>query len=94
VGAHFQAISATGAVLLWWTVPAARYPHRGKIWCLGASLSRLLPVIEINKDTDFFNDPSPALQSVASYLFSVLGVIGWLLGAVLVIAFSGLTQSS
>jgi hypothetical protein len=45
-------------------------------------------VIEINKDTDFFNDPSPALQSVASYLFSVLGVIGWLLGAVLVIAFS------
>jgi hypothetical protein len=95
VGAHFQAISATGAVLLRWTVPAARYPHRGKIWCLGASLSRLLPVIEINKElTDFFNDPSPALQRWQAILFSVLGVIGWLLGAVLVIAFSGLTQSS
>jgi hypothetical protein len=71
-------------------------PHRGKIWCLGASLSRLLPVIEINKEfTDFFNDPYRLrFNRWQAILFSVLGVIGWLLGAVLVIAFSGLTQSS
>jgi hypothetical protein len=30
----------------------------GFVWCFGASLSPLLPVIEINKEfTEFFNDP-------------------------------------
>jgi hypothetical protein len=44
-------------VLLWQTVPAAK--HHGPIWCFGASLARLLPVIEINKEfTEFFNDPN------------------------------------
>jgi hypothetical protein len=50
--------SLAGAALLWSTVPAARTEHRGPIWCFGASLTRLLPVIEINKEfTEFFNDP-------------------------------------
>jgi hypothetical protein len=50
-------ISLAGAVLLWTTVPIAK--QNGPIWCFGASLSRLLPVIEINKEfTDFFNDPN------------------------------------
>jgi hypothetical protein len=49
-------ISLAGAVLLWTTVPIAK--HNGHVWCFGASLSRLLPVIEINKEfADFFNDP-------------------------------------
>src|SRR2546429_340914 len=39
--------SLAGAALLWWTVPATRTKHRGKLWCFGASLARLLPVIEI-----------------------------------------------
>ena len=30
----------------------------GFVWCFGARLSPLLPVIEINKEfTEFFNDP-------------------------------------
>jgi hypothetical protein len=36
-------LSLAGAVLLWRTVPAAR--QHGFIWCFGASLSQLLPVI-------------------------------------------------
>jgi hypothetical protein len=53
-------------------------------------------VIEINKEfTDFFNDPDRLrLNQWQAILFSALGIIGWLLGAVLVVAFSSLTQSS
>ena len=41
-------ISLVGAALLWKTAPAAK--QHGKIWCVGASLARLLSVIEINKE--------------------------------------------
>jgi hypothetical protein len=77
--------SLAGAALLWWTVPAARKKHRGKLWCFGASLVRLLPVIEINKEyTEFFNDPErDRLDWWQSIVFAALGIVGWLLGAVL-----------
>jgi hypothetical protein len=49
-------ISLTGATPLWMAVPAAK--QQGPIWCFGASLARLLPVIEIDKEfTKFFDDP-------------------------------------
>jgi hypothetical protein len=88
--------SLAGAALLWWTVPAGHTEHRGMLWCFGASLARLLPVIEINKEfTEFFNDPERArLDWWQSILFSALGIVGWVLGAVLAVAVSGLTQSS
>ena len=59
-------------------------------------LSRLLPGIELNKEfADFFNDPYRVrLKFWPSMLFSALGVLGWLLAAVLIVAVSGLTQSS
>ena len=73
----------------------AREKPRGAVWCFGASLSRLLPGIELNKEfADFFNDPDRArLKFWPSMLFSPLGVLGWLLAAVLIVAVSGLTQS-
>jgi uncharacterized protein YjbI with pentapeptide repeats len=40
-------ISLAGAALLWMSVPAAK--QHGPIWCFGASLSRLLPVIEVHR---------------------------------------------
>jgi uncharacterized protein YjbI with pentapeptide repeats len=85
-------ISVLGGLYLWQCVPAAY--HHGPIWCFGASLSRLLPVIEINKEfTDFFNDPRRArLTSWQSFVFSVIGIVGWVLGAILIAAISGLTQ--
>jgi hypothetical protein len=66
------------------------------LWCFGASLSRLLPVIEINKEfTEFFNDPKrERLNWLQSVLFSAFAIVGWLLGAVLVAAVTGLTKSS
>lgn len=88
--------SLAGAALLWWTVPAARTKQRGPLWCFGAGLARLLPVIEVNKEfTEFFNDPErERLNWWQSILFSALGIVGFVLGAILIAAVSGLTQSS
>jgi uncharacterized protein YjbI with pentapeptide repeats len=85
-------ITALGAAYLWTSVEAAR--EQGRIWCIGASLARLLPVIEINKEfTDFFNDPKrERLTAWQSLVFSFIGLFGWLLGAILIAAVSGLTQ--
>jgi hypothetical protein len=83
-----------GAMLLWWTVPAAK--QNGAIWCFFASLAQLLPVTPINKElTEFFNDPErKRLKGWQIFVFSALGVIGLALGAILIVAVSGLTQSS
>jgi hypothetical protein len=88
------AISICGSFYLWKAVPAAR--KHGFLWCLGASLSRLLPVIELNKEfSDFFNDPERArLTSWQVFVFSTFSIIGFVLGAILVAAVSGLTQKS
>jgi hypothetical protein len=85
------AISAAGAVYLMKCVSTAR--KRGVIWCCGASFSRLLP-FELNKEfTDFFHDPKRTrLTGSQVFVFSAMGIIGWVLGAILIAAVSGLTQ--
>jgi uncharacterized protein YjbI with pentapeptide repeats len=85
-------ISLAGAFYLWTCVQAAR--EHGPMWCFGASLARLLPLIEINKEfSDFFDDPKRArLTAWQTFVFSCIGVAGWVLGAILVAAISGLTQ--
>ncbi|MGB7044821.1 MAG: hypothetical protein WBD65_07910, partial [Methylocella sp.] len=82
-------ISLAGAVLLWMKVPAAK--QHGPIWCFGASLARLLPVIEINKEfTAFFDDPKrERLTGWQSFIFSAMGMVGFVLGAILIAAVSG-----
>ena len=87
------ALAVLGALVLL-TAPAAR--RKGAVWCLGASLSRLLPVIELNPEfTEFFNDPErQRLRGWHLAFFAALGVLGALLGSVLVAALSGLTQQS
>jgi uncharacterized protein YjbI with pentapeptide repeats len=87
-------ISAAGALYLWTCVEAAR--AHGPIWCFGASFTRLLPMIEINKEfSDFFNDPERSrLTGEQSAVFSVIRIVGWVLGAILIGAISGLTQKA
>jgi hypothetical protein len=65
----------------------------GFLWCWGASLTRLLPVIEINKEfSDFFNDPDRKnLTARENVAFSLMGVFGWFLAAILIAAVSGIT---
>jgi uncharacterized protein YjbI with pentapeptide repeats len=83
-------ISFAGALYLRFLVPAGR--EHGLVWCYGASLSRLLPIIEINREfTDFFNDPErKRLTGRDSLIFSIIAMVGWLLGAILIAAVSGL----
>jgi hypothetical protein len=53
-------------------------------------------VIEINKEfTEFFNDPNrERLTGWQTFIFSVIGIVGFVLGAILLAAVSGLTQGS
>jgi len=53
-------------------------------------------VITINKElTEFFNDPERTrLKGWQVFLFSALGVVGLALGAILLVAVSGLTRNS
>lgn len=80
--------------LVLWLAPSAR--RKGGFWCVRASLSRLLPIIELNPEfTEFFNDPDrERLRGWQLIFFAALGILGALLGSVLVAAISGLTQAS
>ena len=85
-------ITAAGALYLWTSVELAR--AHGPVWCLGASFTRLLPAIEVNKEfADFFNDPErQRLTAWQSFVFSTIRIVGWVLGIILLAAVTGLTQ--
>jgi hypothetical protein len=89
-------IAFLGALYLRTSVQGVRDENHGLIWCFGASLSRLLPVIEINEDfKDFFKNPTRAmLTGLQNFVFSAMGIVGWVLAAILVAAVSGLTRNS
>ncbi len=61
------------------------------LWCFGAGLSCILPV---NKEfTAFFHGPDrPKFNWLQGTTFYGLRLVGWILGAALVAAVSGLTQ--
>jgi hypothetical protein len=48
-------------------------------------------VIEINKEfTEFFDDPKrERLTAWQTFIFSAMGIVGWALGAIVVVAISG-----
>ena len=65
-------------------------------WCIGCSLEKLLPIIELSREFgDFLNDPKrERLRSWQIAFFSGFALWGWVLGLLLVAAMSGLTQTS
>ena len=77
-----------------------RYAKPGNVksvgWRIGASLDRLLPIIELNKEFgDYFNDPHRTrLAAWQIGFFSMYALWGWVLGLLLIAAMSGLTQNS
>ena len=56
------------------------------IWCFGASLDQLSPVVELNKEfSDFFNDPHRQRLNYLQHLyFGMQALTGYLLGVALV----------
>lgn len=85
-------IAGAGAIYLWACVPEAK--KEGSLWCFGASLARLLPIVEINKDfADFFEKPHRhKMTGFQNTVFSIIGILGWVLGAILIAAISGMLQ--
>lgn len=97
-------LTLLGSVVLWYS-PYAR--SRGVLWRLGASLHRLLPIVELNKEfKDFFdnapptypgggppnfNRPRPNLNRFQVAFFSAIALAGWILSFFLLAAMSGLT---
>jgi uncharacterized protein YjbI with pentapeptide repeats len=69
--------------------------QKSPLWCFGASLSHLLPVVSLSPEfTDFFNDPKrQRLRAWQQVAFAILAVCGWALGLFVAAAFSGLTQT-
>jgi hypothetical protein len=99
-------LTVLGAVVLWHS-PYAR--SRGALWRLGASLHRLLPIVELNKEfKDFFDNAPPTypgappnfdrvppnLNRFQVAFFSWIALMGWILAFFLAAAMSGLTPKS
>jgi hypothetical protein len=74
--------------------PVAR--AKGWLWCGQAGLDRLLPIIQLSPEfEEFFRDSEKSqLNRWQVLFFSSTAIIGWLLGAFLAAALSGLTQGS
>ena len=89
-------LTTLGAAALHYS-PYAR--RRGVLWRFGASLHRLLPIVELNKEfKDFFDNPIPDrlndeplnLSGPLVVCFIGLALAGWVLGFILLAAMSGL----
>jgi hypothetical protein len=85
-----------GMIMLKFTVQGVSDENHGLIWCFGASLSRLLPVIDINEDIkDFYKNPMRNMfEPWQNFFFSLIGIVGWILAAILAAAVSGITHNS
>jgi hypothetical protein len=84
--------TAIGVGILWFS-SAAR--AKGLLWCFGASLDHLLPIVELNKEfTDFFDDPKrERLSGRQLAYFAVQALIGYVLASFVVAGLAGLTQA-
>lgn len=73
----------------------SREGPRHWIWYFGASLSRLLPIVEINKEfTDYFDDSKHKnLYPDQVVFFDIVAVFGFVLGGVVAAALAGLLQN-
>jgi hypothetical protein len=90
-------LTIAGATVLW-SSPVAR--SRGVLWMVGASLHRLLPLIDLYKGfKDFYENPVAKqtgerrnLNRTQVAFFAFLALAGWILASFLLAALGGLTQ--
>ena len=85
-------ISLLGVAILWCSADARR---KGVAWCFGASMNRLLPLVELNREfVDFFDDPDrERVNGWQVAYFSLHAIAGYVLGSFVVAGLAGLTQS-
>ncbi len=87
-------LAVVGAFVLKFWVRGVADAEHGPLWCFGASVNRLLPVLTLKKEfADFFDDPKlNKFTSWQDFLFTALAVLGWVLGAVVVAAVATITH--
>lgn len=83
-----------GVVVLWFAEEARA---KGLVWCFGASLDRLLPIIDLSAEfVRFFDDPDPDRRRLRGWqrvYFASHSVAGYILAAFVAAAVAGLTQA-
>ena len=87
--------SAVGALFLrFWANQGITAEGHGLIWCIGASVNRLLPVVTLKKEfAEFFDNPAlNKFTPLQDFSFTILGVLGWLLGVIVVAAIAAITH--
>jgi hypothetical protein len=65
-----------------------------RIWCVGACLERLLPIIELRKEFRDYFDSEQTLTGKQKVFFVIYSLWGWLVGLLFAAALSGLTQNT
>ena len=91
-------LTVLGAFILWFSPNARRH---GPLWIAGASLHRLLPIVELSKGfTKFFENSTTSeswrrnLHPFQEVYFALHALLGWALGLILLAAMAGLIQKS
>jgi hypothetical protein len=90
-------LSVLGAVLLrFWATKGVFAESHGFLWCLGASVNRLLPGVNLKKEfSDFFDDRKiNQFTPAQDFFFVILAALGWVLGAIVIAAFATITHGS
>lgn len=86
-------VTLLGMLVLAFARPDPARP-RGVLWCFGASLDHLLPIVELNKEfSDYFHDPERTrLRGWQLSYFALHALVGYALGFFLLAGLTGLTQ--
>ncbi len=87
-------LALVGAIVLKLWVKGVADAGHGRLWCFGASVNRLLPVVNLKKEfTDFFDDPKlNKFTPGQDFFFVILAVLGWVLGAIVIAAMATITH--
>jgi hypothetical protein len=89
-------LSLIGAGILRLRVPGVAAAGHGLVWCVGASLNRLLPVLNLKKEfADFFDNPGlNKFTRWQDLFFTFLGMFGWMVSAFVIAAMATITHGS
>jgi len=88
-------LSIVGAVFLrFWANKGIVELKHGVVWCFGASVNQLLPVVTLKKEfKDFFDDKAMnKFEPWQDLVFTMLAVAGWALGLIVLAAMATITH--
>jgi hypothetical protein len=87
-------LSLIGALILRLWVKGVADRNRSFLWCFGASVNKLLPGANLNKEfADFFDDPAHnKFTPRQQFFFVALAALGWVLGLIVLAAFAAITH--